>query len=255
MSAGIALLLLSSCEKVIDVKLRDSEKKYVVEGFLSDAANGAEVRVSQTKSFSSSNSFNGVSGAVILLTSNTGASYSFTETTPGIYKTAAFAGTPGTGYQLTVKVGGQTFAAASVMPAPVPLDSLFVETFTFGPGGNSKIVDVVFDDPVTKGNAYRFRNWVNRVEENVVYVQNDDYYNGNQVISQLINGDSKIKTGDSILVEMQCIDREVYKYWKTLSDLKEGNSATPANPTTNFSGGCLGYFSAYAATRKAMKVQ
>jgi hypothetical protein len=246
------LLLLSGCEKVINVKLRDADKKYVVEGFLSDENRGAEVRVSQTKAFSGNNSFAGISGAQIRLTSSTGQSYTFSETTPGIYTTNAFAGVPGVKYQLSVIVGGQTFTASSVMPEPVLLDSVFIESFNFGTE-SKKIADAVFTDPPVKGNGYRFRVWVNNIEDDVVYAQNDDYINGNEAVVQLVNGDSKIKTGDSVRVEMQCIDNAVYKYWSTLRDLREGYGATPANPVSNFTGGCLGYFSAYSVSRMGIK--
>jgi hypothetical protein len=37
------------------------------------------------------------------------------------------------------------------------------------------------------------------------------------------------------------IDESVFKYFYTLQQNEQG--ATPANPSSNFSGGCLGYFS------------
>ncbi len=52
--------------------------------------------------------------------------------------------------------------------------------------------------------------------------------------------------GDQVKVEMRCIDRNIYTYMRALADLNSNNT-TPANPPTNFTGGCLGYFSAHTS--------
>jgi hypothetical protein len=51
----------------------------------------------------------------------------------------------------------------------------------------------------------------------------------------------EIGPGDTIDVVMFGIEETVYDYFYTLQQNEQG--ATPANPTSNFSGGCLGYFS------------
>jgi hypothetical protein len=45
---------------------------------------------------------------------------------------------------------------------------------------------------------------------------------------------------------MMNIDKNVYTYFNNLTGDGFDNSATPANPKSNISGGALGYFSAYA---------
>jgi hypothetical protein len=51
---------------------------------------------------------------------------------------------------------------------------------------------------------------------------------------------------------MRCIDKKVFDYLKQLSGLDptNGQPTTPANPTSNISGGSLGYFSAHTVQRK-----
>ena len=51
----------------------------------------------------------------------------------------------------------------------------------------------------------------------------------------------ELLTGDTVIVEMFGIDKTIFTYFYTLQQNQQG--ATPANPTSNFSGGCLGYFS------------
>jgi hypothetical protein len=54
---------------------------------------------------------------------------------------------------------------------------------------------------------------------------------------------------------MRCIDKGAYDYFYSLDQITStnGNSATPANPVSNISGGALGYFSAHTV-RKATAV-
>jgi Domain of unknown function (DUF4249) len=254
---ALACVLLTGCEKVIEIDLNDADKKYVVEAFLSNQNQGAEVRLSRTTSFSSNNAFNGISGAQISLTNNLGNSYTFTETGTGIYKTAAFSGMPGVTYNIAVTIGGQTFTASSAMPQPVTLDSAYTEIFAAGADDQINVVPV-YNDPAGIANQYRFRLWVNGVEEDNTYAYDDLLSDGRRVTRPLFNNDSDIKTGDQVTVQMQCIDRPIYTYWYSLSQQaanNPGGGATPANPVSNFSGGCLGYFSAHTVSSRSFIVR
>jgi hypothetical protein len=70
--------------------------------------------------------------------------------------------------------------------------------------------------------------------------------------------DNSIKIGDLVQIDMQCIDSAIYKYWYSLNRSATGggqNSATPANPVTNMTGGALGYFSAHTLESRTLVVQ
>ena len=98
-------------------------------------------------------------------------------------------------------------------------------------------------------------------------MENDELTDGRTVNTELlIFGDDsdtkeerdkkKIKSGDTLRVDMMCIDQPVYKYWYSLLNSATGanNNATPANPVTNISGDALGYFSAQTFDTKTIKV-
>ena len=51
--------------------------------------------------------------------------------------------------------------------------------------------------------------------------------------------------GDSIACQLMTIDRPVYEYFSSLRAGQRGG----ANPRSNISGGCLGYFAAGSVTR------
>jgi hypothetical protein len=255
-------LLFSSCEKVIHLDLNTADKKFVIEATVTDQNGTAQVLLSQTKNFDDNNQFVGVSGAVITVKEEGGVLTTFTETSPGHYEEPGFAGSSGKSYDLTVTVAGHVFTATSTMPARVNMDSIFTTDeliFT----ETRKIANVVFQDPPGRGNNYRFIQYVNSLKEKQLFVQNDDYTDGRLNITKLYyfadnNSDSTIiHSGDSLRVDMQCIDANVYKYWYSLARNTNGdnNNVTPANPVTNIQGGALGYFSAHTLQTRATKVQ
>lgn len=256
----IVILFLTSCEKVIDVEFNEGDKKYVIEAVVSDVAGQpAEVRISQTKAFNENNNFNGISGAVVTIQVNNGATYSLSQTSAGIYTSSAFTGVPGTTYALKVVIGSSEFTSVCTMPLRlVPLDTVTVDNFAFG-GNASKIVVPSYQDPAGKGNSYRFVQYINGVQVKQIFVTNDDISDGlrsTRPLANPANTDSEeLKTGDIARVDMFCIDPAVYTYWYSLDQAATGNStATPANPVTNIKGGALGYFSAHSVSTKTIRV-
>lgn len=252
---------LVSCEKVIDIDLNETEKKYVIEAVLTDQTGDARVMVSRTKDFDESNEFSPVRNAVVSITETGGTTTTLAEPRPGIYESPALAGSPGKTYTLSVVTGNTSFTATSTMPVKVGLDSIFItdeQLFT----DTRKTVNAVFDDPAGPGNSYRFVQYVNNFKEGQVMIRNDDYSDGRRIINKLFyfsdEDDYKgnIKSGDTVMIEMLCIDRAIYKYWYSLDRSATGGSgqATPANPVSNLQGGALGYFSAHTMQRKEMLV-
>jgi Domain of unknown function (DUF4249) len=247
------LLLLASCEKVIDVELDEGAKKYVIEGSVSNlTTQPPKVIISQTKKFEDDNTFNGISGAVVTIQVNNGTVYSLPEISTGVYQANTFTGTPGSSYKLSVTISGSTYTAVSIMPpALVSLDTITAEDFAFG-GSTSKTIKPSYLDPTGPGNSYRFIQYANGVQTKKVFVQNDDLSDGLRITRPLLDQDSELETGDLVKVEMLCIDPAVYKYWYSLDQAATGanQSATPANPVSNISGGVLGYFSAHSITSR-----
>jgi hypothetical protein len=258
--AGI--VTLSSCEKVIDMNLNAAEKRYVVEGIITDQT-GARVTISQTKDFDEDNNMHLISGATVEISENGGTPVTLPESSPGIYQLPAMNGASGRTYALSVKVGGQTFTASSTMPQRVNLDTIYVtDEFLFGE--SRKIVNTEYQDPAGRGQYYRFVQYLNNVKEQQIFYMNDEYTDGNKVNNKLFyfpddNDDEtkKIKKGDQIRIDMFCIDVNVYKYWFSLDRSATGGSgqATPSNPVTNLKGGALGYFSAQTTQTKTMVVE
>lgn len=244
---------------MINVDLAGSETKYVIVGTVTGQVAGAEVSVSQTKNFSDNNDFPGVTGALVTIESN-GMVDTLYSAGNGIYRSDAITGAPGTTYNLTVNIGGTIFHAVSTMPQQVPFDSLYTSVGAFS---NNSFATVVYRDPIGVSNYYKWVQYVNGKKEKSIFVSDDEFTDGQRVQSKLnYNNDTDDKTrdihsGDSVRIEQYCIDGAVYKYWYSLNNGATGTSqsASPANPVTNITGGTvMGYFSAQTIQTRAIKV-
>ena len=252
---NISRLLLSaliatgaaSCQKVIDVKLNDADQRYVIEGEVHDGPGPYSVALTRTRNFSEDNSFEQVSGArVIIADITSGLTDTLIEAAPGRYLTHTLAGLTGHTYKLSVSIAGQSFEAVSAMPAQaVDLDTVYVKKPEFG---TNVFVTPEFTDPRGTGNFYRLRQWIKDTLIDGSRIRSDETTDGQTYRSQLFydagedSGNPVIRRGDSVRVELQCINEQVYDYFRTLRDVTGENSATPANPLSNIRGGALGVF-------------
>ena len=243
-----------SCEKVIDIDVKETDIKYVIEGIISDRPGDCRVYISKSKPFNENNDFERVSGAVVKVRDN-GVEIQLVETQAGIYQTSLITGTPGHVYELSVSVNGETFSASCVMPQPVALDNLFVAP---GPLGKFLFANVAYTDPAGIKNGYRFIQYKNGIKDPAIFVLDDKFTDGQKVQIKLDTGVDKeddprnINSGDEVRIEMLSIDAAVFQYWNSLRSAGGDGStstASPANPITNIQGGALGYFSAHSISQ------
>lgn len=253
-------LSLISCERVVDVALNEAAPRFVIEATISN--NGiCRVLLSYSAGISSTDSFAVIHNAKVLISDNKAAAITLPEKAPGVYQSVEVKGRPGHTYDLTVVINDRVFTATSVMPAiAVRPDSLYFTTEAVS-GTDQLIANVWYTDPVGAGNNYRFIQFVNEHKEATVFVNNDKLNDGKAQAFPLFylkhDGNEKrnISKGDTVRIELQCIDANMYKYWyslSTVSGTQVFSAVTPANPVTNISGGALGYFSAY--TSRSLRV-
>jgi len=254
---------LSSCEKAIDLKLKDTTPQYVVEGVLTDVAGGCKVLLSQTKNFTDNNDFNGIGGATVTIADDNNNVYPLTTTSPGVYQNSTLKGAVGHTYSLNVSVNGKTFTSSCIMHPAVPLDSIYLvkdELVNNKDGTPRKYVTVQYHDPASTKNYYRFVQYVNNRKEESILLDDDEFTNGQEVNTRLNfsndndNPARDIRPGNQVTIEMMSIDQAVYKYFYSLTNSAngDGNNAAPANPLTNIKGGSLGYFSVHTVVRKTL---
>ncbi len=243
--------LLYSCTKVIDVDLNSTNPKYVIEGIITNEAKSFSVTIKQSVNFSETNNYPKISGAIVTISDNAGQNETLMEKSAGQYVTSSILGIPGRTYQLNIKIGDKTFTASSTMPTLVVLDSLSIKKPSFGIG-SKKVVHYNFNEPAIKGNNYKVDLYINGKLEDLATVFNDRLANGIKISSAFFSQDIEYKLGDSVRVSLSNIDNGVFQYLFELSQLADGpnQAGTPANPTSNISGGAFGYFSAQSISTK-----
>ena len=262
---GLSILLLTSCQDVIDIDLRDADRKYVIEGSVVQGVDSAVVCVSRTTSFFDTAGPEAITDAEVMLTLADGTERVLDHVAEGYYKVMGINVTPNATYRLTVQVDGETFTASSFMPEPVPIDSLTfrpVQNF-FGPppqGPPKFNVFLNFQDPASR-NYYRAvykRN--SKPQDNLGDIQlfDDELTNGNYIEIPIFNQEYKL--GDTAYVALQTMDAEVYTFLETFisaasADAGSPFSAAPDNPIYNIEGGAIGVFAAYSRTEASVVVE
>ena len=244
----ILLFFLMSCEKNIPFNINETNKKLIIEATINDKDNYGTVSITQTLGLMDDTVPSPVSSAKIALKDLTSkVTVQFNETKPGFYRSNNFTAAQGHDFELTVQVGSKSYIAVCELPLPILLDSIdFQDMSIFGGHGFHTLVN--FQDSKGINNYYRFVQTVNGKPDNDLYAYSDQFFDGKYQNFELFKGSLSIN--DTVTVEMQCIDQHIYKYFSQLSnvDLNSGQQLlAPANPPSNFSGGALGYFSAYSS--------
>jgi hypothetical protein len=245
-----ALFLVYSCTKTVQLNLNTTASQLVIQGTVSDTSGPYQVLISQSVGFYDNSIYPSVSGAsVTIADSTTGITDQLTETSPGVYSTHTIVGHPGDTYLLTAQVNGKTYTASSTMPQPVPLDSV-----TFDNQSIKNTIRAVsnFQDPVQYTNYYSFTQYVNGKDLQEVHTFEDRLSNGRYIREKMDNDTSDIKNGDTVQLFLIGIDYNVYTFLSEAENIAYNNDnlVAPATPTSNITGGCLGYFSAQTVSSK-----
>ena len=253
--AFLLLPLLLSCEKEIPIDYHETDQHYVAEASLTQ--NGTTVRLSTTQNVTDNELRNHVvEGAVIVLSCKY---YELNDTlrytSNGIYSSGTV-GDPGITYNLDIYVNGHHFSSSSTMQDVPDVKSfrfvwqkMFSERVLYG--------DLRIQDDPDRNNYYFMHIYRNNIGYRWA-VMNDEKNKGGE-LQQLFSftTESKMNDGDSdalqeyddIRIEIRGIDRASYDYLYSMQVM--GSAGT--NPIRNFTGGCLGYFSAYSYTNLRTK--
>lgn len=239
------LCSLFSCEKEIDMDYHQVESLYVAEALVTQE--GSQVRLTTTQDMTDNegNKHN-VAGAVVTLTADGEVLDTLRYTRNGMYESTV-KGLEGTTYTMDIRLGDRHFQSVSTMQQEPVFNSfrfvwkdMLTERMLFG--------DLRLQDHQGENNFYFIHMYRNSVGYRWAVM--DDTKNPGQELQQLFsctternldeNDDNALRDGDKIHVEIRSIDRRAYDYFYSIQVME--NSGT--NPIANFSGGCLGYFSA-----------
>jgi hypothetical protein len=251
----LPLAVFVSCTKTITPALNIASTRLVIQGAISDTAGPYHVSVLNSVGFYANNSYPGVSGASITITDSvSGLRDVLTETTTGYYITHSLVqGIYGHTYILNVSLNGKTYTSSSTMPQPVALDSITFDNST----KNTIRAQANYQDPKGIVNFYKYSLVINGVFDKRFQIFEDRLSDGRYIQDKIDADTSEIKHNDLVQLSLVGIDKNVYTYLREAEGIAYNNSnlAAPATPTSNISGGCLGYFSAQTVSSKKKVVK
>lgn len=260
-----SLLLIGSCQKVIDIKVSDTEPKLVIEANYNATEERVEVKVTKTVNVFSADNYPAVDDAVVTIISEDGVATSLAFQGDGIYLLENYTPVFESTYQLTVAYDGVVYTGEDYLKTMTPLDSLslrYQEQSLFMPEGY--MVFMNFQDPEGVKNYYHSSHTVN-----------SEYFEkvGDQMLISDGLSDGKyyslpiywknFELGDTISIHLRSYSQKTYKYYSDLYSAMSGTemSAAPSNPIIQWANDTdekiqvLGHFRAYTIDTKSIIVE
>ena len=251
---SLRLLLLSllltatlSCEKEIDIDYRTVSPLYVAEVQLTPGL--AKARITTTRAIENNQATGTyVDNAIVTMSmANGGWSFTLDYKGKGVYETS-YPTIEGNEYLVDIEIDGEHYTSTSTL-----LSEPFIKQFDFVwmdmVGEQILFADLRLTDIPNEHNYYFMHLYRNGVGYRWAVMR--DTSNPGDELQQLFScstkremdkGDSDaMKEGDRIKLEVRSIDKPAYEYLYSLQMMDN----TGSNPIQNFTGGLLGYFSAY----------
>ncbi len=266
----ILVCCLTACTKEIDFDYNEIDAVVVVEGRVTNE--GTYVLVTKSRSMTDSVKSPCLPGAVVTITAD-GVNESIAYDPQTHCYHSDFKGQAGVTYKLTVDFEGKHYEGISTMPPAAPV--LSAEFIWFDVLDERMVVfEIWATDPVsTERNYYWYR--MDRITQHPHFEGRsktepyrwsvfDNRGNPPGLIYRDIicmsermaeedeeeNWDRILYEGDIITFQLMSIDRSTYDYFSSLRAGQGGG----ANPKSNLTGGCTGYFTAGSITRSETMV-
>jgi len=280
--AVASMLLMTSCEDVIDLKTETGPSQLVVDGWITNQPGPQTIRLAQSAAYFNNQAASSVLQALVTVTDDEGNIFEFKDQeNKGVYQwmpqeEATTLGRIGRTYALRIVHDGETYAATNSIKRVPVIDSLIYrdEKFPFTPpeGPREGYIGEFFSkDFVGMGDTY----WIKPLKggrlygtkPNQISIAFDGAFNPGAStdgldfilpLRQSISINQLFSVGDAIGVEMHSITLETYYF---LLQVRQESSnggifaVPPANIPTNIRnlnpGGkqALGYFGASAVSR------
>ena len=163
----LVAVLLSACQKEIDVKLPEYKNKLVVEGII-ESGDYARVVITRSVPYFSEIDLNVllndvlVSDAVVTVATEDGLSeqltFQYSEESPiyFAYVGKQIKGEYGKKYTLTIDADGKHYEAKTSIPQPFDLDSIWFAFAEANPQDTTPTIRVLMTDNPLEDNYYRF---------------------------------------------------------------------------------------------------
>ncbi|APG58954.1 DUF4249 family protein [Christiangramia salexigens] len=204
------VILLTSCEEVVDIELTESEPRLVIEASITwlKGTDGIDqkMRLTETSPFYEE-SLSAVEDANVLIISENGETFEFIHQNNGYYRNNQFKPSLNIKYYLQVNYNNEIYTASETLK-PVSKIDFIEQTQTGGFSGEDIEVKAYYTDPENEKNFYLFKFFEDGITTLELY--EDEFTNGNQIFGYY--SEDNLEPGDEIDIQIQGISKSYFEY-------------------------------------------
>lgn len=245
----ILIVLLCSCKKEIDIKLKDAAPRLVIVANYDVTDSLVTVRVSQSGSYFTPNSELKINTAIVTLYGPNGIPIVIPSIGDGNYSLFHSDIQVGAEYKMIVHYQNIDYEATSKLMTPMEGLSIYSAPFPAGQaGGPNYVIFYSFQDQIGLGNCYKVVETLNneRLDQITEIVIGTDKLSDGNAIS--VNKIGFYNAEDTVSFEIQSINEKTYQYYQELKTGTNPNTAAQGNPNSVWTNRALGYFSVYSTS-------
>jgi hypothetical protein len=254
-TAAVCAMLLTACERVVDITVPDGPTRLVVEGrveaVVGRPSGRQQVILTTTAPYFQQTAAPPARGAQVSIADETGRVVPLAEsaTAPGHYITENLVARVGGRYTLRIRWQGDEYEAEDTLLPVAPIDSLYFTKRSFlgfgRPEDEDTLPRVTIDmrDPAGASNYYLWDLYVDGqrvlVSDSVLRhraVDTDQYFDGLRIRSYQTHPDTPIRPGQMVLLRQQSLSEQQYRFYRTLNDQMIGNGSPFSIPPTSVRG-------------------
>ena len=251
------MLILDSCQDVIDIDLNSSQPQLVIEGSI-QTDSVCVVKLSYTSGFYSKDSSSTADNAEVILSDDKGNSETLSFTGSGIYRGNTLKGLENTTYSLVITNDGETFEGKVMLIPKSKIYSIDPEKIDLPNPGNTKnyTLNLKFAASQETESYYLIK-----------YFREDNTYEFNAIEGIRFTSNDTVQfnsprrrysQGDYARIEISPVDYDIYNFYRQLSDVEQSGirgSSAPYNPQSNMGDGILGCFTALSISSEEFIVE
>ncbi|MFN7675550.1 DUF4249 domain-containing protein [Flavobacterium sp.] len=267
--------LFTSCEKEINLDLKNTSPKLVVEGNIlwgiDTVINQQELKLSLSANYTGNTNPLPVTNAIVMVNDGTN-NYTYNHIGNGVYSSNFIAATNKT-YKLIISYEGDEYNAYETLKAGgAAIDSLTVNYFPSALGSpEGNFITVNTTDPLNERNFYLWQLFINEQlminpSPGNIYraIQKDDFFNGQPLLNYLPFDNFPVVTGDIARLHQLNISEQMYNYYYSIFNLTASSPVSGDVPPGNIKGNivnlnkpdknALGYFGACSISIKTKSI-
>jgi hypothetical protein len=267
--------LFTSCEKEINLDLKNTSPKLVVEGSvlwgIDTVINQQELKLNLSANYTGNTNPLPVTNAIVMVNDGTN-TYMYNHIGNGVYRSSFIAATNKT-YKLIISYEGDEYNAYETLKAGgATIDSLTVNYFPSALGSpEGNFITVNTTDPLNERNFYLWQLFINEQlminpSPGNIYraIQKDDFFNGQPLINYLPFDNFLVFTGDIARLHQLNISEQMYNYYYSIFNLTASSPVSGDVPPGKIRGNilnlnksdknALGYFGACSVSIKTKKI-